>query len=120
MLRKFIQTAVCALALSVTVPALAGEANVPTTAAEHVTLDKQYQQKAAANHNEAQDHRDMAAAYKNSNQNSQAVKRGQTPGWVAKMEAHCAALAATADKLAADDEKAAEFHTFRAKEMEGK
>ena len=36
------------------------------------------------------------------------------------MEKHCLAIAADADKMAADAEKAAEFHTLRAKEVQGK
>jgi hypothetical protein len=36
------------------------------------------------------------------------------------MEKHCAALAAAADKLAIENEKAADFHNLRAKELQGK
>jgi hypothetical protein len=36
------------------------------------------------------------------------------------MEKHCHALAADLDKLAADSQKAADYHMLRAKELEGK
>jgi hypothetical protein len=36
------------------------------------------------------------------------------------MEKHCTMLAKDADKLAADAQKATDFHTLRTKELEGK
>ena len=47
-------------------------------------------------------------------------KGGVRNPWLAKMEKHCAALAKDADKLAADAEKAADFHTMQAKELQAK
>ena len=46
-------------------------------------------------------------------------KGGKNP-WTVKMEKHCQMLAKDAEKLAADADKAADFHTLRAKEVQGK
>ena len=120
MIRKMIQTGLCAVALFAAAPVFAADAKVPVTTEEHFAMAKRYQEQAVAHRKEAQEHREMAAAYKNKNQNAQSVKRGERPQWVVKMEKHCEAIAVTADKLAAEDEKAAEFHTFRGKELQGK
>jgi len=97
----------------------AEEAKVPETAADHQALAKQYKDEAAQFKKVADEHRAMAEAYKKSFA-APASKAGQKNPWVAKMEKHCAMLAKDADKVAADAEKAAEFHTLRAKEVEGK
>ncbi len=47
-------------------------------------------------------------------------KGGAKNAWNEKMQKHCKALSADADKLAADAEKAADYHTMRAKELQGK
>jgi hypothetical protein len=99
--------------------AFAAPAKVPMTVEEHTALAKQYQEKAATYRKEAQEHRDMAAAARESALNAHKA-HGQKDPSVAKMEKHCAALAAAADKLATENEKAAEFHTLRAKELQGK
>ena len=82
-------------------------------------LPKQYQDKAATYRKEAQDHRDMAAAARDKALNAH-KEHGQKDPSVVKMEKHCAALAAAADKLAIENEKAADFHNLRAKELQGK
>ena len=98
----------------------AEEAKVPQTAADHEAMAKQYKDQAAQFKKVADEHRAMAEAYKKSFA-APASKAGQKNPWVAKMEKHCGMLAKDADKLAADAEKAAEFHTLRAKEVgEGK
>jgi hypothetical protein len=99
--------------------ALADEAKVPQTAADHEALAKQYKDQAAQFKKVADEHRAMADAYKKSFA-APAAKAGQKNPWVVKMEKHCGMLAKDADKLAADAEKAAEFHLMRAKEVEGK
>jgi hypothetical protein len=119
MLRRMIQTCLCAVALFAAAPAFAGDAKVPTTPEEHFTMAKQYQEQAVAHHKEAQDHRDMADAYRHSAIDAH-KGMGQRNLWVVKMEKHCAAIAATADKLATEDEKAADFHNLRGKELQGK
>ena len=120
MLRKMIQTGLCALTLFVAAPAFAGEAKVPTTTEEHFTLAKHYQEEAAAQRKVAQEHRDMAAAYKKGGIASNAVAHGQKDPRIEKAVKHCDAIATAAEKLATEDEKAADFHTLRGKELQGK
>ena len=97
--------------------ALAEDVKVPATAADHTALAKQYAEKAAAYKAEADSHRKMAEAYKKS---VATTPKAPPNPWVVKMEKHCQALAKDLDKLAADSQKAADYHTLRAKELEGK
>ena len=120
MVRKMIQTGLCAVALFVAAPAFAGEAKVPTTTEDHFALAKQYQDQAAAQRKVAQEHRDMAAAYKKSTLSSHAAAHGQKDPGIEKAVKHCDAIASAAEKLATEDEKAADFHTLRGKELQGK
>jgi hypothetical protein len=91
---------------------------MPTTAADHLALAKSYKEKAAAYKKEADYHRAMADAYKKSVPGP--TKGGVENPWAKKMEEHCRAIVTDAEKLAADAEKAAEYHTLRAKELQGK
>jgi hypothetical protein len=85
--------------------------------AEHEALAKQYKDQSAQYKKVADDHRAMAASYAAVHQPS----NGPTPNAGAeKMKKHCELIAKDADKLAADTEKAADFHTQRAKELQGK
>jgi len=95
----------------------ADDAKVPATTAEHEALAKQYKDEAAQYKKTADDHRAMAAVYAKAHQDS---KGGVKNPWNEKMKKHCEALAKDADKLAADAEKAADFHSLRAKELAGK
>jgi hypothetical protein len=99
--------------------ARADEMKLPTTAAEHEAMAKQYKDQAAQFKKVADEHKAMAEAYKKSVAMPE-MKGGKKNPWVEKMEKHCAALAKDAEKLAADAEKAADFHTQRAKELQGK
>jgi hypothetical protein len=108
--------AFAAFALTATA-AFAEEAALPTTSAAHETLAKQYQEQAAQFKKVADEHRAMAAAYAKANPDS---KGGVKNSWNQKMQKHCAALAKDADKLSADAEKAADYHTLRGKELQGK
>jgi hypothetical protein len=123
MLRRTIRTTVAALAFAafaVTATSVfAADVKVPQTAAEHEALAKQYNDEAAQYKKVADDHKAMAEAYKKGVANPES-KTGTKNPWVVKMEKHCATLAKDAEKLAADAEKAAEFHTMRAKELQGK
>jgi hypothetical protein len=110
--------AFAAFALTATA-SLADEARVPTTTAEHEALAKQYRDQAAQFKKVADDHRAMVEAYKKSIA-MPVNKAGQKNPWLVKMEKHCAMLAKDADKLAADAEKAADYHTARGKELQGK
>jgi hypothetical protein len=120
MIRKAIQSSVCAIALLFAAPAFSADVKVPTTAEEHFALAKQYQEQADVAKKQADEHRAMAEAAKKSIANSHAAAHGQRDPKVAKMEKHCAALATAADKLATDTQKAADYHTFRGKELQGK
>lgn len=95
----------------------AEDAKVPTTTADHEAIAKQYKDQAAQFKKIADDHRAMAAAYAKANPDS---KGGVKNPWNEKMQKHCKALAADADKMAADADKAADFHTLRGKELQGK
>ena len=97
----------------------ADEMKLPQTAAEHEATAKSYKDQAAQYKKVAEDHKAMAAAYKKTIANPES-KTGVKNPWLAKMEKHCAMLAKDADKLAADAEKAADYHTQRAKEEQGK
>ena len=109
--------AVFALTASASFAADAPAAKVPTTTAEHEALAKQYRDQAAQYKKVADEHRAMAAAYANAHQPT----NGPTPNPSnTKMQKHCEAIAKDADKLAADAEKAADYHTMRGKELQGK
>jgi len=108
--------AFAAFALTATA-SFADDVKVPTTAAEHEALAKQYKDQAAQYKKVADDHRAMAAAYASAHQptNGPTANAGAV-----KMKKHCEAIAKDADKLASDTEKAADYHTMRAKELQGK
>jgi len=95
----------------------ADDMKVPQTTAEHEALAKQYKDQALQFKKVADEHRAMAAAYAKSHPDS---KGGVKNTWNEKMQKHCDALAKDADKLAIDAEKAADFHSARAKELQGK
>jgi hypothetical protein len=118
-LRNTLALAVFAAFAFTATESFAQEAKVPQSAADHQAMAKQYTDQAAQFKKVADEHRAMAEAYKKSFA-APAAKAGQKNPWVAKMEKHCAMLSKDADKLAADATKAAEYHTLRAKELEGK
>ena len=100
-----------------TVPQVAAqEAVIPTTVAEHEALAKKYRDEASGYRKSAAEHRKMADAYAKEHYTP---KNGQNP-WTVKMQKHCAALVQDYEKLASDAEKMADFHSARAKELEGK
>lgn len=123
MLHTLIRTSLLAAMLVASAPfaadavAQAPQAKVPTTVDDHLALAKTYQEKAATYRNEARYHRDMLEEYKKTVATS--VKAPGPNPWVVKMQKHCQMLAKDADKLAADAEKAAEYHALRAKELQG-
>jgi hypothetical protein len=108
--------AFAAFALTATA-SFADEPKVPTTTAEHEALAKDYKEQAAQYKKVADEHRAMAAAYGKAHPDS---KGGVKNPWNEKMQKHCTALSKDADKLAADAEKAADYHALRAKELQGK
>jgi single-stranded DNA-specific DHH superfamily exonuclease len=98
-------------------PAFAQEVKVPETAADHEELAKKYREEATQHRKMAEEHRNMAEAYAKSHPDPKG--RGKNP-WTVKMQKHCQVIAKGADKLATDAEKAADFHTLRSKELQGK
>jgi hypothetical protein len=104
------------LALAAPITAFA-DAKLPETVAEHQAMAKQYQDKAAEYRKEAAFHKEMADEYKKTI--APGGKSGPNP-WAVKMEKHCRAIIADAEKMAADADKMAEFHAMRAKELQGK
>lgn len=118
--RTMIQAVACALTIAIALPVAVAAPKVPTTVEEHVALAKQYQDKAATYRAEAKEHRDMAAAYKKSTLNSHAAAHGQKDPKIEKAVKHCETIATAAEKLATENEKAADYHNLRAKELQGK
>ena len=118
---RTIQTLVAALALGTIAitggVARADDVKIPVTTADHEVLAKSYQEKAASYRKESDSHKEMAAAYGKAHADS---KGGVKNPWNQKMQKHCQAMATAAEKLAKEAEKAAEFHTLRAKETQGK
>ena len=108
--------AFAAFALTATA-SFAGDAKIPETAAEHDVLAKQYKDQAVQYKKVADEHRDMAAAYGKAHPDT---KGGVKNGFNEKMQKHCAMLAKDADRMAADADKASDFHTMRGKELQGK
>jgi hypothetical protein len=121
MLRKLTTGLVLGLALATGGNfAFAAEPKVPSTPEEHFALAKTYQDKAATYRKEAADHKKMAEAYRNRTDNVQAKFRGDKIPVVEKMDKHCGEIVKLAEKLATENEKAADFHTLRGKELQGK
>ena len=95
----------------------AEDVKVPTTAAEHEALAKQYKEQATQYKKVAEDHRTMFAVYAAAHQptNGPTANSGAV-----QMKKHCDALAKDADKLASDTQLAADYHIQRARELQGK
>jgi hypothetical protein len=105
------------LALTALPIAASAEAKTPQTAADHLQLAAQYQEKATAYRHEAKYHRDMIEEYRRS---AAPPTKGQPENpWVKNMVRHCRAFIDDAEKLAADADLMAEFHRLRAKELSG-
>ncbi len=121
MLIKTIRTTVATLTFAAfaaaAIPAFADEAKMPQTAADHEALAKSYKDQAAQFRKVAEDHKQMAEAYAKAHPDA---KSGSKNPWNTKMQKHCQALSKDAEKVAGDADKAAEFHTLRAKELQGK
>jgi hypothetical protein len=103
-------------AFAFTTSAFAQDAKVPETAADHEAMAKSYKEKADGYRKDAEWHKQMLESYKKTHMEGKSMRNP----FNVKMEKHCAAMAKDAEKLAADADKAAEYHTLRAKEMQGK
>lgn len=119
--------AVCMLTPSASAPAFAQKAGavgppapgvtLPSTASDHEALATKYRNEADQYRKTAAEHKLIAAEYKNTH-----PAPGGDPkinAWQKQMAKHCETLRKDAEKLAADADKAAEFHMLRAKELEG-
>jgi hypothetical protein len=95
------------------------EPKVPSTVEDHLALAKQYREKAQVAKKDATEHREMAEQAHKASLNAH-KDQGQGDPSVKKMEKHCAAIAAKSDALATAQEKAADYHELRAKELQGK
>lgn len=94
------------------------EVKIPQTAKDHYELAERYQKKAAEYRAEIDMHKKMLAEY------SKGVARnpkdtGENP-YIRKMRLHCEKYIRAAENLEREAAEMAKFHTFRAKEMEGK
>ena len=120
MLKTRIRTMLAALAFTAfavtATTSFADDVKIPQTTADHEALARQYKDQAAQYRKVVAGHQAMAAAYGKSHPDS---KTGKNP-WAIKMQKHCEALAKDAEKLAADSDKAADYHLLRAKELQGK
>lgn len=97
--------------------ASAEEAKVPETTADHEALAKTYQAKASSYRQEVAWHRSMADGYAKKYPTS---KGGIKDARAVNMQKHCEQMVKTAEKLATEAEKAADYHNLRAKELQGK
>jgi hypothetical protein len=107
-----------ALVLLAGASAAQAEMKIPSTPEDYLALAKQYREKAETYRKEAKEHRDMAAAAKKVPSHAEA--HGQKNPGYEKMVKHCNGIAAKADALALENEKAADFYELRAKELQGK
>lgn len=98
--------------------AIADDVKIPETTADHEALAKKYKDEAAAYRKTADEHKKMAEAYGRKYPDD--PKRNLKNPWNVKMQKHCMAIVKDAEKLATDAEKAAEYHTLRGKELQGK
>ena len=89
---------------------------VPQTAEEHLALAKSYQEKVVSYRQEAETHRQMLAAYK-----ERVINNPKAPenGWMKKMREHCEGYIKNAEEMAAGAQQFADYHTLRAKELQG-
>jgi hypothetical protein len=94
------------------------EMKIPQTAQDHKDLAERYQKKAAEYREEIEMHKKMLAEF------SKKVAKnpkdtGENP-YIKKMRLHCEKYISAAEGLAREADEMAKFHTFRAKELEGK
>ena len=97
--------------------AVADDMKMPASAADHEAMARSYKDQAASFRKTSEDHKKMAVEYKKTL--APGVK-GQPNPWGTKMSKHCMVLSKDAEKMAVDADKAADFHTFRAREIEAK
>ena len=96
--------------------AATAEVKVPQTAPEHEARAAAYKEQAAQYRKSAEEHKQMAAAYAAKRPEIKGV--GKNPA-VERMSKHCLTLAKDFERLATDADKAADYHSMRAKELQG-
>lgn len=99
-----------------TASATAQEVKIPQTVAEHEAKAKVYKEQAEQYRKLAAEHKQMAAEYARKNPD---MKGGIKNPHTLEMTKHCEKLEKEYDQLATDSQKAADYHTMRAKEMQG-
>jgi outer membrane lipoprotein-sorting protein len=115
-LKMILATLAIAVSTLTAAPSFAEGTAAPTTVAEHQARANTYKEQAAQYRKAAEEHKQMAAEYAKKNPDMKTQKNPSNE----KMQKHCMMLAKDYEKLAADADKAAEYHEMRAKEMEGK
>ena len=95
----------------------AEDVKIPVTVEDHLALAKTYQEKGSEYRKEAKRHEEMYAEYA---KHVATTPKNPMPASVKKMQQHCQTIAKDALKLAADADKAADYHTLRARELQGK
>jgi hypothetical protein len=94
------------------------EAPIPQTVQDHLNLTESYRKNAAEHRQEIDMHKKMLAEYR------KGVARNpkdtvENP-YIRKMRPHCEKYIGAAEGLAREADEVAKFHTFRARELEGK
>jgi hypothetical protein len=94
------------------------EVKIPQTVQDHLDLAEHYRKNAAEYRQEIEIHKKMLAEY------SKGVARNpkdtvENP-YIRKMRLHCEKYIGVAEGLAREADEVAKFHTFRARELEGK
>jgi hypothetical protein len=120
MLHRTLMSLVVGLALATGGSLVAAEPKIPATAEQHFALAKQYAEKGETYRKEAADHRKMLADFRLKPANVHAKWQGDRNPALKKMEKHCVAIATAAEKVAIENEKAADYHTLRGKELQGR
>jgi hypothetical protein len=115
-IHQLIASIVFAAVAFLVAPSFAQEVKLPMTAAEHEARAKAYKEQAAQYRKSADEHKQMAAEYAKQHPDQ---KGGVKNPWNEKMSKHCLMLEKDFEKLATDADKAAEYHSMRAKEMQG-
>jgi hypothetical protein len=114
------------LLLAMTIPGFAQDAQpgasmhemrVPQSAADHSEMAEHYKKVAAELREDVEMHKKMLADFGKSV--ASGPKTGENP-YVKKMRLHCEKYIKAAEALAAEADASANFHTMRAKEVEGK
>lgn len=113
---RLLLASVAFIGLAYTTAASAEDVKIPQTAAEHEARAKTYQQQAEDYRKLAAEHKRMAAEYAKAHPPTKAMPNAP---WLSKMAKHCEMLVKDYEKLATDAEKAAEYHSMRAKELQG-